>query len=209
MSPISGINNNAFVDADGIENGFDNESEDSYRSRINYIYANPVSQFNISQVTLAAQSIYGVTRVWVFPTTPITGQSTVYFTRDNDISPIPDVSEITEVKNAILPLQPIESDSGDLFVLAPIPVFVNFTFASLDPNTPEMFNAVKANLEQLFRDTPNVGETLVADAYRSVIYQTIDPVSGQYLKSFSLNAPIGNINITTGQLALLGTVTAP
>jgi hypothetical protein len=122
---------------------------------------------------------------------------------------IPDISQIAEVKNAILPLLPINNTESDLFVYAPTPIYVDFIFTALNPNTATMFNAIVANLQQLFLETPQIGENLTEDTYRAAIQQTIDPSSGQIVKSFTLSQPIGDISIGTGELALLGTVTQP
>jgi uncharacterized phage protein gp47/JayE len=210
LNQISGVSNIGYVDYAGIEGGQDNESDASFSTRLNYVNANPVSQYNISQVTIAAMSIFGVDRVWVQPITPVVGQATVYFTMiDNGETVIPDISQVAQVKDAILPLQPIESDENDLFVYAPTPIYVDFIFTALNPNTSTMFNAIVANLKQLFLETPQIGENLTEDIYRATIQQTIDPSNGQIVKSFTLSSPVGDIVIGIGELALLGTVTQP
>jgi len=210
LNQISGVNSVGYVDYIGIEGGQDNETDSDFSIRLNYANANPVSQYNVSQVTIAAKSISGVDRVWVQPITPIVGQATIYFTiLENGETVIPDISQIAEVKDAILPLQPINNDENDLFVYAPTPIYVDFTFTALSPNTSTMFNAIVANLEQLFLETPQIAENLTEDTYRAAIQQTIDPSNGQIVKSFTLSEPIGDIIIGTGELALLGTVTQP
>lgn len=65
-SPISGINNSAFVTIDEIAGGTDIESADSYRSRVLFRVQFPFSFFNVNALINQAKKIPGVTRVWIF-----------------------------------------------------------------------------------------------------------------------------------------------
>jgi len=70
-----------------------------------------------------------------------------------------------------------------------------------------MRDAIFENLKQFFKEGVNEGKNIQEDGYRSVIFQTVDPNSGQPLTSFTLTTPVGDISIDIGELGILGTVT--
>lgn len=139
------------------------------------------------------------------------GQVIIYFVRDNDENIIPTAAEVAEVKNALVNyntgIMPANVDANDVIVKAPIPVVVNFTFTLLSPNTPSMKNAVTANLKAFFRENTTVSEDVLQVAYQAAIYRTIDPETGFSVNNFALSQPIGDIEINTGEIAIIGTVT--
>lgn len=207
---LPGVDSVAYIQTDGIVGGEDIESDADYRNRYIYAYQNPVSFFNVAEIVTTARKISGVTRVWVETITPEVGQVTIYFVRDNDTDIIPTHSEVLDVYNEILlKIKPAHVSPDDVIVRAPTPVPVDFVFTSLLPNTPTMQTAITANLRQMFVEVSNVSTTLVQDAYRSAIFQTIDPATGRFVQSFTLSEPTGDITITEGQLAILGHITFP
>ena len=106
-------------------------------------------------------------------------------------------------------IRPANTATGDLIVLAPTAVATNFVFSAISPNTATMKAAITASLQQFFSERTMVGVSVVADAYRSAIFNTVDTVTGQELASFTLSSPAGTIAITAGQIATLGSVTYP
>ena len=209
QSPIVNIDNDAGVGAGGIDGGVDQESDSSLRNRTVRRIQNPVAHFNVSDITEQAETIAGVTRVFVFEVTPATGQVTIYFMRDNDLNPIPSGPQVTEVKNAILTIKPANTSDVDVIVSAPTAVPTTFTFTAISPNTPTMQAAVEANLQQFFSEETSVGVNVEEDAYRAAIQNTIDTTNGDRVTSFTLSSPVGDIVIATGQIATLSTVTFP
>ncbi|KKL62501.1 hypothetical protein LCGC14_2184580, partial [marine sediment metagenome] len=137
------------------------------------------------------------------------GQVRIFFTRDNDDDIIPSASEVATVKASILEIKPAHTADFDVIVLAPTAVTVDFTFASLAPNTTTMQQAVTANLEAFFREETTLGQDLTEVSYQSIIFQTIDPATGQKITDFLLSAPIGDITVPSGSLPVLGTVSFP
>lgn len=289
LTPIAGVSNTARVQYSGVVGGEDQESDTDLRNRILFRYQNPVALFNENAIIVQAETVPGVTRVFVegpgtlvntlsassvirnnqvvtvvtttshgledgqimsvlgavqtgynvtkkvitiddvtfaysilgAPTSPATGTITVqtgipngqvivYFTRDDDANIIPTSSEVQQVKDALTNyntgIMPANVDSNDVIVKAPVPVTVDFTFTSLDPNTTSMQNAVLQNLKSYFRESTVVSQDVLEVAYQSVIYRTIDPETGISVRNFLLSAPTGDIAIQTGQLAVLGTV---
>jgi uncharacterized phage protein gp47/JayE len=209
-SLLPGIDSSAFVQFEGILGGVDQESDSDYRNRYLYVYQHPVSYFNDAAIILQAQKVPGVTRVFVQDTTPDAGQVSIYFTRDNDPNgSIPVPAEVNNVYQNILMIKPAHVDPDDIIVSAPQPIKVNFLFSILQPNTLPLQAAILASLQALFQEVPIVGQTLSKYAYQSAIYQTVDPTSGQFVTGFTLITPTGDITISPGQLAILGTVTFP
>ena len=206
-SPISGVDDVTRVDFDAVAGGFDQETDSALRSRYLDKIQNPVGNFNVAQITAVAKSIAGVTRVFVQEITPAVGQVTVYFMRDNDVSTIPDGAEVAEVKAAIDAIKPTNTDTDDVIVSAPTPISSDYTFSAISPDTTTMRDAIEASLEQFYMETPTVGVAIDEDAYRSAIFNTVDPVTGDSLTSFTLTAPpSGDIAIASGEIGVLGNV---
>lgn len=206
-SPIAGLDDTALVDFDEIGGGADQETLSALRLRLLDRIQNPVAHFNVAEITAVAKSVPGVTRVFVLEITPEVGQVTIYFMRDNDdTGPIPSGSEIAVVDAAIQAIRPANSDSGDVFVLAPTPVSVNFMFTALSPDTATMKAAITANLQQFFAERTDVGADVLQDAYRSVIFNTVDPITGDRVVSFTLSTPAGDVTVNAGEIGILGTV---
>ena len=205
--PIVGVDTNAYVQYNKISGGTDLETTDEYRERVLEAYRNPPANFNDSNIISKAKSVPGVTRVWVFDATPTPGEIEVYFTRDNDADPIPDPTEVAQVKAEILKIKTAPMADVDVHVYPPTKHLVNFVFTDLVPDSLAMREAIEASLAQMFKEIPDVGEDLSEDAYRSVIFQTVNPNTGEFIKSFVLSAPVGNIPVTGGALAILGTIT--
>lgn len=65
-SPISGVNNTAYVQYTELSDGSDVEDDTSYRERILFRIQQPFSFFNVNALINQAKTVSGVTRVWVF-----------------------------------------------------------------------------------------------------------------------------------------------
>lgn len=209
QSPLPGINNIAGVDADEIIDGLDQELDDDLRDILLERLRNPVSHFNVSDITAQAKTIVGVTRVFVFEVTPLLGQVTINFMRDNDDVSIPSAAEVTEVKNTILLIKPANTADGDVIVAAPVAVSTAFTFGAINPDTPTMRTAITASLGQFFDEETTVGVNVTEIAYNVAIQNTVDTTNGNPLISFTLTVPTTDITITTGEIGTLGVVTYP
>lgn len=203
---LSGIADNAYVQFSGIGGGADEETPPEYKGRVEDAWRNPRSHWNKADVEQLILSVEGVTRPWVFEITPEIGESTSYFVRDNDTNPIPSPQEIQDVLAVLLFFKPADRKTDWIHVLAPTPVYVDFTFTGLVPNSLSMRNAIKDSLGQFFREKTNVSESITEDIYRSVIQGTINPETGEVVQSFVLSAPVGDITISDGELGFLGNV---
>lgn len=206
--PISGVNNAAFVDFDGITGGADQESTEDQRIRFLFRVQNPVANFNESAITLKALEIEGNTRVFVEEITPGIGQVTIYFTRDNS-GIIPTTADVAKTKEKILEIKPANTDESDVFVLPPTPKVVDFSFNSLVPNTGTMQGAINANLDAFFESKTKVGVDLTENEYKAAIQNTIDTETGDFLSSFTLLTPSGNVSVASGEIPVKGNVSFP
>ncbi len=206
LSPIVGVDAAATVGFGEIGGGADIESDQDFRARFLERTRNPVSNFNVSDITSRAKEVNGVTRVWVQTITPDIGQVTIYFVRDNDETIIPSSSEVAETAWYLLAIIPASMSWDDMIVSAPTPVTVDFNISSLNPDTPSMRLAVEASLDAFFRSSTNVAENLDQDAYRAAIWNTVDLDNGEELIDFSLSAPTGDVSININEIPVLGTV---
>jgi uncharacterized phage protein gp47/JayE len=128
----------------------------------------------------------------------------IYFMRDNDESPIPTGTEITDVQDAVNAIAPANTSFDNIRVEAPVGVTQDFDFSSLTPNTSTMQSAVDANLDQFFSEETSVSTNVDEDAYRAAIFNTIDPDTGDRVTDFSLTTPSGDIIVAPGEIAILG-----
>lgn len=207
QSPIVGVDDEANVDFGEIGGGTDQEADDSLRLRLLDRIQNPIAHFNVAEITSVAKTVAGVTRVFVQEITPAVGQVTIYFMRDDDTNPIPSGAEVADVDAVIQAIRPANTDSADVFVLAPTGVSTDFTFTALVPNTSTMQTAINASLRQFFDENTSVGVDVDQDAYRSAIFNTVDTVTGEVVSSFTLSAPTTDITIASGEIGILGNVT--
>ncbi|MGD9276259.1 MAG: baseplate J/gp47 family protein [Candidatus Pacearchaeota archaeon] len=207
LSPIVGVDDDAYVQAGKIAGGEDEEEIESYRARVLDAYANPISNFNDADITKTLKEIPWITKVWTFDAYPVAGEIEVYFIRANDDDIIPTPAELLEAKTELLKIKTAPMLDDDVNVIAPTKVPVDFVFTDLVPNSQSMQNTIKENLIQFFKEIPDVSIDLIEDAYRSIIYQTINPETGEHVESFTLSSPVGDITISHGQLAVYNSCT--
>lgn len=206
-NPISGVDTDAFVQHDGIIGGTDEETAVEYRTRVLDKYANPISNFNDSDIEFTLKKINGITKVWTFDASPIPGKIRTYFIRGNDANIFPDANEVDAAKNEMLKIKTAPMQDEDVIVSSPTPVTVDFVFTALTPNSQSMQAAIKESLKQMFIDDTEVEINLSQDQYRSVIQNTLNPSTGEQVTSFALSQPVGAIAINEGELAAKGNIT--
>jgi uncharacterized phage protein gp47/JayE len=200
QSPIINVDREAYVGQGKIFGGLDRESDSALRIRLLERIQNPVSNFNSSAIISKAKEINGVTRVWVEEVTPLVGQVTIYFMRDLDSNAIPSTAEVLQLKNKILEIKPANTIDEDVIVSAPQEVLNSFIFSQLTPDNSIMREALKNNLKQFFDEETNVGQSITEEKYISAIQNTID-TEGNGIDTFSLSSPIGDISVSSGEIA--------
>ena len=191
-TPIAGVDSAAFVDFSAIGGGTDIQSLDSLRTEFLDRVQNPVALFNASAIRAQARTVPGVTDVFIFEVTPAEGQVTIYPIRGNDDNPIPDVSEITPIKSAILEIKPAHTSDDDVIVLIATAVNAQFTFSAITPNDQDTRDRVTANLNALFRDEAAVSVALTEEQYNAAIVNA-------GVTSFTLSSPVGDIGGAAGE----------
>ena len=210
QTPIGGVDDDAYVQFGGIAGGADQETNDEYQDKVIENYANPRANSNNATISDYAKMVPFVNRTWVFDATPTAGEFRTYFTvhtTEAEESVIPDAQQVAEVKTSILNVKPVPMRDEDVHVIAPTAVVVDFVFTALVPDSQALRAAIENSLMQMFLDVPNVSENLPEDAYRSAIYQTVNPETGEFVDSFALSTPTGAISIADGELAVWGTAT--
>lgn len=206
-TPIAGVNSSATVSSDGVTGATDEESDSDFRARAIEAWQDPATPFNVAGITKQAKLVSGVTRVFVREITPDVGQVTIYFTRDNDDDgPIPSGAEVNAVKDSILLIKPAHTNDDDVIVEAPEGLIVPFIISGISPNTTTMQTAIINNLAQLFNEGTDVGVTLKRNDYISAINRTVDTVTGDILKDFTVTDPTTDIVLASNQLPVLGSV---
>ncbi len=214
LSPISGVDTTAWVQFTEIAGGTDEEEDGpvgqgipgTLRFRVFQSRKNPVTNFNVAAIEKKALSVAGVTRLLVKRITPLVGQVTILFVRDNDTNIIPSAGEVQEVEDAIVEILPATSDEADVIVTAPTPVTTPYTFSSITPDTATMRTAIENNLAAFYQDEVTFETTIIEDKYRAAITNTIDSDTGATLSAFTLSTPSTDITVTTDEIGVLGTV---
>lgn len=201
---IVGVNNTAFVQADGLVGGDDIETDSSLRSRLLFRIRNPITPFSVAEITEAALDVSGVTRVFVQEGI---GTVTVLFTQDNLVNNIPSGQVVEQVRQRILAIRPVGLPEDRVFVNAPTPRTVDLTFDFILPDTPTMRTAIEENVRDFFRNIADLGQNIKNRQLLCVIEDTIDLENGQFIEDFNLVQPGGDIPLNNDEIAVLGTVT--
>jgi uncharacterized phage protein gp47/JayE len=200
---LAGADATAYVQFGGVSGGMDSESNTSYRDRILERIRNPVASFSVDYIEQTAKTINGVTRVFVFPVTPIRGKVTVYFVRDGDSPIFPNAAQIAEVKTELDKIRPVEMPSSYLIVASPVDKPLSFNFSALSPDSATMREAVKQNLLQFIFEKGSVGKSITKLDYDTIIKNTIDPKSGFQVDTFTLTNPTSDIILNNDELPTL------
>ena len=208
QTPIQFIATEQRVGVAGIGGGADQELAPALRGRGLDRVQNPIAHFSATEITALAKGVAGVTRVWVEEVTPAVGQVTIYFMRDLDAVAIPSETERQDVEDVIQAVRPANTIEADVIVSIPTPDPIAFTFTALSPETAGMKTAVEASLAEFFSERTNVSENVTEDAFRSAIYNTVDPVTGDVLVSFTITVPpAADWVIASGKIGTLGAIT--
>lgn len=226
QSPITSVNDNAYVDLNGLTGGTDTETEDNYKARIADEWANPVTNFNITSISKQAKAVDSVTRVFVLRATDglinsnynsnQSGFVTIYCVKDDADSIITTSVDNANIKTSIMSIAPMDVATINVNVLSLIAVPVDFTFSSITPDTTTMRTAIQENIREFFRGSNGVngietGEesagNISLNNINLAILQTVDTTTGQSLESYSLTSPTADIIINDGEIATQGTIT--
>lgn len=199
-SPISGVDNEAIVDASGITAGVNVEGDESFRTRILEYIQNPPHGGAANDYIHWAKSVEGVTRAWVYPEHMGAGTVGVAFVMDDKSTTIiPDTTEIEAVQTYIDKPE-IRPVTATVFAFAPTPVALGLSIA-LNPSSPEIKTAIEAELNDFLKRKSQPGVTL----YISQIREAISTATGE--EDHDLVLPTANITHSATEMPTLGTIT--
>lgn len=202
VSPVAGVQSQATVAAGGLTGGSDIESDDALRARLRQHVQRTPQGGAIADYEAWALEVPGVTRVWVREHWVGLGTIGLFFTRDDDASPIPDASAVQAMRDHLDSRRPV--GMGGLYVMAPAGVAVPVT-VRLAPNTPSVQAAVTAELRDLFRRQAVEDGSGNGTLPLSHIQEAISGAAGE--TDHVLVAPAANVVLSGGQLAMLGAIT--
>ena len=213
--PNPAINPDIYVSFDGITGGSSVETDDELRERVLSSFRQKPQQLSPADIDNISKQNKKVTRTSILRATPAPGQFTVYVATDNEISSIPDLGTLQNVKNRLVELAPIyisdldqsTPEAGDIQVKPITTLAVDFTFTTITLATETMKSAIIANLKSFFLADTIIGENIKYEKILSVIKNTVDPVTGDALQTFEISLPTGDIVLADGEIAILGSVT--
>jgi len=209
VSPIAGISTSLTVDADGIYDGAEEETDDALRTRVLLRKRQPPHGGAYFDYEDWALEVSGVTRAWSFPQYMGIGTIGLAFVRDNDTSIIPNAAQMATVRAYIVEHEdpgtgltvgcPVTAEPG-LIMIALEQQSIDFSI-SIYPNSAAVRAAVEDALTDLIEREGGPGETI----YLSEINETISLTTGE--QYHTLTSPIADVTAATNKVHTLGTIT--
>ena len=218
---VPGVNAQATVLAPGLTGGLDLETDAAYRVRVLARLQQPPQGGAARDYVAWAKLVPGVTRVWVYPLNRGPGTVDFAFVLDGRAvgggSILPTPTDVAAVQASVDEYAPVVASSQNQPLTANS---INVTISNLVPlagytKAQALANA-QASLAGLFASTTpggagygdgippgGTGGTLLLKD----IDDAVDQSAG--VGGYDLTAPTSDVVSTTGQLAVLGAVTAP
>lgn len=197
VSPIAGVATNALVWTGGLVSGIDAESDASLRERLLSRLREPPLGGAAGDYVNWARAVPGITRAWVYPLELGPGTVTVRVVNDDADPIIPGSGKIAEVAAYIDARRPA---TASVTVVAPVAVPLDFTI-ELTPDTTAVRNAVALELRDLLRRDAVPGGPILLSRIR----EAVSVAAGE--SDNAVAAPSGNVTHSTGQIAVMGTIT--
>lgn len=198
ISTVEGVATSATVGAEGITGGADQEGDDDLRTRfLARVRQAPHGGASFDYVGWALE-VPGVTRAWCYPQQFGLGTVGVTFVCDDqENSLIPDSTTVDAVQTHIDEKRPV---TADVTVYAPVAVELDLTI-QLTPGTVSVKEAVEAELRDLIVREAIPGGTILL----SHLNEAISIATGE--ADHVLISPTADVTHSTGQIAVLGTIT--
>jgi len=204
-APVDRLQTEHEVAATGIGGGADLESDESLRQRLLHRLRYPPHGGAAFDYVAWAREINGVTRVYVDPVTATNGRTTVgvwFLMDDTYANGIPQMADVAAVRDYIETVRPA---GAIVDVAAPVPDVVDVTISGLSPDTTAIRDAIRAELADLFRRNARVSTlTEPYTLYRSKLIEAISAAAGE--DHHELTAPADDVEVETGHIPVLGTV---
>jgi uncharacterized phage protein gp47/JayE len=209
VSPIVNVNTTVTIDANGIGNGADEETDTAFSLRILTRKRQPPHGGAEFDYEVWMKEVSGVTRSWAIPSYQGDGTIGCAFVRDNDTDLIPSASEIATVRSYIVshtdPVTgktvgiPVTAEPG-LFMITLTKLTMNFTI-QLKPNTTSVQTSVQSFLSDLVLSNGGPGESIRL----SQINEAISNAVGE--EYHILDYPTEDVTASTQQVHVMGTIT--
>jgi uncharacterized phage protein gp47/JayE len=198
LSPLSGVASPATVQAPGIEDGIEAESDAELLARLLVRARKPPGGGSAADYERWARDVPGVTRAWVQPQRFGVGTVGVAFAVDDDSTgPIPSAGQVAIVQAAIDELRPVTASA---IVYAPLALALDPEI-EITPDTPEARVDVEASLADLLRREGAPGSTVLVSHLR----QAIGSAAG--VEDYTLSSPTMDVDVPTGSLPVVGEIT--
>jgi uncharacterized phage protein gp47/JayE len=197
VSPVSGVNSQATVQATNQINGQDQEEIELWRGRILSRIKEPPHGGNQADYEAWALEIPGVTRAWIYPSYLGIGTVGLSFVNDAEADIFPTAAKVTEVQNAIDKLRPV---TADLTVFAPVKHEISFDI-QISPNTTDVRTAIENQLRALLKREGVPGGKI----FISHVREAISLAPGEF--NHVLISPVTDIVSPQGNLPVVGLVT--
>jgi len=214
VSSVTDIEDDCYVEYNGIINGTNIETDENYRARILDITQNIPQGFNASNIEVEIKSFdndkYADAKVFT-PRAERTdgvvegGYTTIYFLKANN--EIPTSGELTEIKNQLLDtIYQAYSLESKLNVVAPSQKLVAVQI-QLDSayNTLTMQEAVNSSVQEFFLDdsTAYFRTDVLIEALKQKIRATYDS-NGEFLEdNYTLVAPSSDVTLAYNEFPFL------
>jgi len=209
ISPIIGVDSTITVDSDGIAGGSDVENDDDYRLRVLARKRQPPHGGAGFDYEVWAKEVSGVTRAWAFPQYMGAGTIGLAFTRDDDVSIVPNLAQREAVREYIVEHEdpttgenigiPVTAEPG--FFVVELTEFAIAMTINISPNNASVRSAIQQQLEDLIYREGGPGETIAL----SSISEAISLATGE--EKHMLVSPVVDVTAAVNQVHILGILT--
>lgn len=197
LSPLAGVASPATVQAPGLEDGLEAESDAELLERLLVRVRNPPGGGSAADYERWALEVPGVTRAWIQPQRFGPGTVGITFAVDEDpTGPIPSAGQVANVQAYIEERRPVTAQA---VAYAPAALELDPEI-EITPDTAEVRADVLASLEDLLRRDGAPGGTILLSRIR----QTIGAAAG--VEDYELVAPVADVEVPLGSLPLVGTI---
>jgi uncharacterized phage protein gp47/JayE len=199
-SPVTGVSSSAVVAAGGITGGADRESDELMRDRLLERLREPSQGGAPADYVRWAREVPGVTRAWAQRAYPQPGSVGLTFVVDDDPGGmIPSPAKVAEVTAYIEDPTRLPA-TAVLECYAPGTQEIDIDL-ELTPDTLTVRDSVEASLAAFFKRNAAPGQTVLL----SQIREAISTAAGE--TDHVLTAPVADVTVPAGTIAILGTVT--
>ena len=209
VSPIDGIDANATVDSDGLNDGEDIEDLEDWRDKQLARKRKPPHGGAEHDYEAWMLEVDGVSRAWVFPLYNGVGTVGCAFVRDAESPIVPSADEIAIVKAYIVshtdPItgktvgMPVTAQNG-LFMIT-LDTKATDLILSIFPNTTAIQNAISDIIDDVWVTYGGPGETVHLSQLQKEIAKAQD------LEYFRIDSPVADITAAQTEVHISGTNT--